>query len=335
MIRLDLLGRNQPRKGRWLTGGLGLLAVAALAVAGLYWLDSHYPLLRAWNQWRAGDDPGHIVAHIDTTAPAADSLQVARRDSTPAPLPTSDSLQVVRRDSTPAPQPTADSLQVARIDTTLHINRPPVSARPDTLLASRQRPRWNDACRQILALAERLPTSILFQSLLSNAHGEYTIEGMSPSPRDIREVLLDTLRDLSSQSDLTRWRQGLRADQTVYEFTIQGHLDTLATRPLETLSPEQAGALSAQVYQWAQQSGLTLTASQDSIHIPLTDNLVQQRLKIWTTGTHVQMTSFIASFDQTDGAQLDELVLVPVYKKEESCWHQGHLYTAIDMLVQH
>ena len=319
MIRLDLLKRQKPRRGRWLAGAIGFLLLAALGVAGLYELDSHYPLLRSWNQWRAGDEAGPPSARIDL--PQTRPLE-------PLPDP-ADSQPVVKSDASQALEPADTLLQTsAPSDTSAAV--PPT----DPALAGRHRPRWNDACRQILTLAERLPSTILFQSLLSNAQGEYTIEGMGTSPDDVRGVLLDTLQNLPSQSSLTRWREGLWANRAIFEFTIQGHLDTLESRPLAPLSPDQAHDLSAHVYQWAQQSGLTIMATQDSIQVPLAKDLIQQRLKIWTTGTHIQMTSFIAAFDQTDQARLEELVLVPVYKAEESCWHQGHLYTAIDMLVQ-
>ena len=48
MIRIDLLHRRRGRLRPVLIGIASAIVVVGLGLAGLYWVDQRYPLLRVW-----------------------------------------------------------------------------------------------------------------------------------------------------------------------------------------------------------------------------------------------------------------------------------------------
>ena len=192
-------------------------------------------------------------------------------------------------------------------------------------------PVWSLACRQTLMLYERLPQAIRFESLTSNAIGEYAIEGVSSSSTTLLSQVQDTLRAYSHPDSVPRvWTN--RVGEGV-RFSISGRLGELQYYQLSPLRPAQADELFSQVPAWARRSGLLEVKIKDPIAKPVSEMLTRRRQKIWGRGSQTQISSFVEQFEQIgQQAVVGEIVLIPVYSGDS--WSNALMYAAVDILVE-
>ena len=194
--------------------------------------------------------------------------------------------------------------------------------------------RWSAACLWAVKLSERLPAGARLTSLTCRASGEYSLEGMSGSRKEV-EGFLETLEQLPSQVSLSWWREGRPRVGQAYQFKFNflGQFEELYTRELEQLSASQAQVLAEKIAGWAQQSGLGELALEEPIETIEETGSVQRRQKVWATGSYAQIGAFLQRLKQVeDIATLGEVVIVPVYR-EPQVWEQARLYAAVDVLM--
>ena len=194
--------------------------------------------------------------------------------------------------------------------------------------------RWSAACLWAVKLSERLPAGARLTSLTCRASGEYSLEGMSGSRKEV-EGFLETLEQLPSQVSLSWWREGSPRVGQVYQFKFNflGQFEELYTRELEHLSASQAQVLAEKIADWARQSGLGELALEEPIETMEKTGSVQRRQKVWATGSYAQIGAFLQRLKQVeDVATLGEVVIVPVYR-EPQVWERARLYAAVDVLM--
>ena len=366
MIRIDLLQRRQLRLQTRLTGIVGGVLVVGLVLVGLHWVNQRYPfyrLIRGPETKVVETDAGRVEMRVDEVGEAPEEVGVPEVVSEEAGvwedvpeeagvwedapeeagIPEAIPEETVVREDVPevAGVPEDASEQVAVPEEVPEEVAEPVLAVPATAVpepsasadAGRQLPQWSSACAQALRLYERIPSSIHFTGLTSNASGEYTLEGLSPSSEAAMEVFLDTLRRRSRVS-LSLWRGGKMQTKRLYKFTFQGQLTEFDTAPLEPLSAPEARALFRQVVVWGRQSGLDSVVVEAPIQVRLRPALVQHRQKMWAVGSYREIRLFVERLKQVQGrATLEELVVIPIYQRDEH-WQKAHFYTVVDVLAQ-
>ena len=70
------------------------------------------------------------------------------------------------------------------------------------------------------------------------------------------------------------------------------------------------------------------------IELPVSSSLVQQRRKIWATGSYKQISAFARSLSEVDEeAAVGELVILPVRTDSSERLHV-QLYAVVDILVE-
>jgi hypothetical protein len=198
----------------------------------------------------------------------------------------------------------------------------------------RSKLRWSAACLWAVKLSERLPDGARLTSLTCRASGEYSLEGMSGSRKEV-EGFLETLEQFPSQVSLSWWREGRPRVGQVYQFKFNflGQFEELYTRELEQLSASQAQVLAEKIAGWARQSGLGELALEEPIETVEETGSVQRRHKVWATGSYAQIGAFLQLLKQVeDIATLGEVVIVPVYR-EPQVWERARLYAAVDILM--
>jgi hypothetical protein len=194
--------------------------------------------------------------------------------------------------------------------------------------------RWSAACLWAVKLSERLPAGARLTSLTCRASGEYSLEGMSGSRKEM-EGFLETLEQLPSEVSLSWWREGRPRVGQVYQFKFNflGQFEELYTRELEQLSASQAQVLTEKIAGWARQSGLGELSLEEPIETVEETGSVQRRQKVWATGSYAQIGAFFQRLKQVeDIATLGEVVIVPVYR-EPQVWERARLYAAVDVLM--
>ena len=194
----------------------------------------------------------------------------------------------------------------------------------------RRTPRLSTVCMQAFRLFGRVPSGMHFTALISDATGEYTIEGSSSS-QELTELFLDTLKQLPSRAELSWLCNKLQAERNhKFKFALQGSFAATDAGGLKLLSPTEARSMFRQVVAWAKASGLGAVAFEGPIQVASPTSLVQQRQKMWARGSYRQISVFLRSFEQAgERASLGEMVVVPLGKSS-----QARLYTAVDVLVR-
>ena len=339
MIRIDLLHKKQRRTQPVLLFLVVAAAMAGAGLVGLYWIDQHYPLVGVWNEFWASEDAGETkgIGIVPTVPVEVEDESVVVEESV-----------ALTGETQGEEEPIALMGETAVVDVEVAALPAEESAKEDTaflrkaetaseqsLGGHRQQPRWSAACVWAIELAERMPSNARLTSLACNVSGEYTLEGQSASHK-VAKGFLKTLQQLPSRVSLSWWREGkLRAEQAYrYKFTFQGQFGELYSHDLEELSGDQAGALFKKVGAWALQSGLGGLSLKELLEIPLTPERMQQRQKLWATGSYQQISAFLKHFKHVeDIACLGEVVMVPIYQEGES-WQKARLYAAIDVLVR-
>ena len=186
-----------------------------------------------------------------------------------------------------------------------------------------------------LSLYERMPGSIQFKSLASNARGEFSIEGLSASSATALADFRDTLShhvELDSLSQ--KAHEAIMGGKGGSTFTLRGHFAELDLRGLQPLSRSDASDLFGTIQLWAKESGLGDLTFKDPIRKSVSDVFEQHRQKVWGRGSFRQISAFVESVGQLEQrAALGELVMIPVYEQADF-WRYARLYAAVDVLVQ-
>lgn len=355
MIRIDLL----PRRKRWPAAGLGLIAAAVLAIAagaaGLYWVDQHYPLLGAWRglwtpaEEEAAHEPSAVYEEVNGIQGEAESQIEApaavEEETSPPVAMEEESMSSVVEDE---PEPTGPAVEEGEAMAAEPAAAPPAIqeslpqaktglqvAAVDTGTGGERRSalRESAACLWVLQVTARLPSSARLTSLTCKASGEYSLEGVGSSDRDV-EGFVETLQQLPSQVDLTLWREGRLQTNRAYRFAFHGQFEELFLRDLEAMSAAQARTLAEKIGEWARQSGLDKVSLKGPIDVPLDKGHAQRRHKLWATGSQAQIGSFLRQLKQVkDIATLGEVVIVPVRPEDEGRG-LARLYAAVDLLVR-
>lgn len=190
-------------------------------------------------------------------------------------------------------------------------------------------------CLRIVQFLERLPAVARCDTLSGTAAGEYILKGTIPDsdfPQLV--VLLDGLLRLPSQAKLSGGRAGKKEGD--YGFKIHGQFPVSAasqTAPA-VLEATQASGLFTQAATLARKSRL------DSVRVgaprltPVGKGVVQQRQKLWATGSYLQLKTFLeALIRQQPQLRLEEVMLVPLYQGEGK-WKQAHFYAVLSAAVR-
>jgi hypothetical protein len=344
MIRIELLYQPRAILPRALLGFSAAVLAGAALLYGLYHLDRRYPLYRLWNQWLGGGAE-LVVAALPSpaTSPAPEPAQkplvaspapeeaepivppaVPQEDQPMAPVeagePDTLAMEGQKEPAEPGPEEEAGAISQREVLPAGAAHRPP---------------RWSNACQGAVRLNERLPSGILLKSLSCHAQGEYLLEGLSSSQQAVEEFLA-ILQNLPSRVSLSVWGEGeARAERLYkYRFAFQGQFADLPPQELETLSADQAEKLFHKVAYWADECGLDGLSVKKPIVLPLSPERVQQRQKLWGTGSYQQIGRFLQKLKQVEQiAALGEVVLVPLHG-EGSGWVEARLYAAIDAVVR-
>ena len=362
MIRIDLLQRRRHRLQTRLTGIAGGVLAIGLVLVGLYWVDQRYPLYRGLRGLLTRGpetevvktDAGRVEMMVDEEGEAPEEVVISEEvpeerggwEEVPEEVGVPEDGPEERGVREGIPEeiaiPEDASEQVAAPEEVFEEVVEPALAAPTAAVPGppssadagrRQPPQWSSACAQTLRLYERIPSSIHFTGLTSNASGEYTLEGLSPSSEAAMEVFLDTLRR-RSQVSLSLWRGGKMQTKRLYKFTFQGRFTEFDTVPLEPLSAPEARTLFRQVVAWSRQSGLDSLVVEAPIQVRLRPELVRQRQKMWAVGSYREIRLFVERLKQVQGrATLEELVVIPVDQRDGH-WQQARFYTVVDVLVQ-
>ena len=192
-------------------------------------------------------------------------------------------------------------------------------------------PRLSEVCMEAFRLFGRVPSGMRFTALISNASGEYIIEGSSSS-QELAELFLDTLNQLPSRAELS-WlcNKGREEQSHKYKFAMQGHIAAENAGRLEPLSSTEARSMFRKVAIWARASGLGAVAVEEPILADSPASPGQHRQKMWASGSYRQIGAFLQTFEQAGArAALGEMVVVPVGRSSR----RARLYTAVDVLVR-
>ncbi len=329
MIRINLLSRRSVHPASALLVMSSALFVAAVILAGLYWVDQRYPLRGAWRELLSAHLPEEVsepetpspTDPVAATGPGESVAPAAGRGSAEPGGSAPTGPGALALGTAPAvPSRLPEQVEVL-----------PIIA-PGTVAGVRQLPRWSSACLRALALCRAIPAGVHFKSLTSNAAGEYAIEGLSTSPEAALEVFRDTLSEWSEVS-LKWWRGGQVRARNAYKFTFQGKLDDLPLRELKPLPEAEAASLLRQITDWARQSGLDSLSVDVPPRVALGVGLAHQRQKIWARGSYGHITAFAEQLRGVAAvASLGELVMIPVYRGAER-WRNARLYAVVDILV--
>lgn len=192
-------------------------------------------------------------------------------------------------------------------------------------------PRLSEVCMEAFRLFGQVPSGMRFTALISNASGEYIIEGSSSS-KELAELFLDTLNQLPSKAELS-WlcNKGREEQSHRYKFAMQGHIAAEDAGRLEPLSSTEARSMFRKVAIWARASGLGAVAVEEPIPADSPASPGQHRQKMWASGSYRQIGAFLQTFEQAGArAALGEMVVVPVGRSSR----RARLYTAVDVLVR-
>ncbi|MBM3279682.1 MAG: hypothetical protein FJY95_16625 [Candidatus Handelsmanbacteria bacterium] len=188
-------------------------------------------------------------------------------------------------------------------------------------------------CLRILQLHEKLPEAVRCTSLLGTASGEYTIEGTVPAG-DFPQlmVLLNSLPQQPSRPDLSSWRAGKKGKGD-HNFNLHGQFPAQAAPALAPLETAQAAGLFTQAKALASKSRLDSVRVGDPLFTPLGKGVVQQRQKLWATGSYPQLRGFLENLvRQQPQLRLEEVMLVPHYNGEAQ-WKQAQFYAVLSAPV--
>lgn len=192
-------------------------------------------------------------------------------------------------------------------------------------------PRLSEVCMEAFRLFGRVPSGMRFTALISNASGEYIIEGSSSS-QELAELFLDTLNQLPSRAELS-WlcNKGREEQSNRYKFAMKGHIAAEDAGRLEPLSSTEARSMFRKVAIWARASGLGAVAVEEPIMADSPASPGQHRQKMWASGSYRQIGAFLQTFEQAGArVSLGEMVVVPVGRSSR----RARLYTAVDVLVR-
>ena len=192
-------------------------------------------------------------------------------------------------------------------------------------------PRSSKVCMEAFRLYGRVPSGMRFTALISNASGEYIIEGSSSS-QELAELFLASLNQLPSRAELS-WlcNKAQEGQSHRYKFAMQGHISEEDAGRLEPLSSTEARSMFRKVAIWARASGLGTVAMDGPILADPPPSPGQHRQKMWASGSYRQIGAFLQTFEQAGArASLGEMVVVPVGKSSR----RARLYTAVDVLVR-
>ncbi len=194
-------------------------------------------------------------------------------------------------------------------------------------------PSTGPLCLRILQLHERLPPVVRCSSLSGTAEGDYVIEGTIPSgdfPQLI--ALLDGLPRLPARPTLSGGMSGRKEGD--YAFNLHGQFPAVAQTASAPLEASQASGLFTQAVTLARKTRLDSVRVGAPLFTPVGKGVVQQRQKLWATGSYQQLKSFLETLvRQQPQLRLDEVMLVPLYKGEAQ-WKQAHFYAVLSTTVR-
>ncbi|MBI2506407.1 MAG: hypothetical protein HYW07_24590 [Candidatus Latescibacteria bacterium] len=309
MIRIQL----QPRSRRLFPVfflGMGVFLATALGLA--YLAREEHP------------SPLPALAAVELPAQAAEQPQEPAPQTAPP---------VVPQDRAPALPPSTEAQPPQREEV-----RPaqPQQSAPAPAKGQRQIPALPQAgplCLRTLQLYERLPPAVRCSSLSGTGSGEYTIEGTIPAgdfPQLI--ALLDGLQRLSSRATLSGGLAGKKEGD--YGFNLHGQFAPEAQPAAAPLGTGEVAALFTQAAALARKSRLDSVRVGSPLFTPLAKGVVQQRQKLWATGSYQQLKTFVGTLvRQQPQLHLEEVMLVPQYRGEAQ-WKQAQFYAVLSAAVR-
>jgi hypothetical protein len=307
MIRIQL----QPRRWPFLPHLLLGLGVFLAGVVGFSYLarDEHpFP----WPGPAAVEPPAETAEQV-VLPPAAEAAPSQPSGGTPsqAALP-APAAGAVRAAAEPPPAP-ARAVEAAPVPA---VPRPPAVAGP--------------LCLRILQLHERLPAAVRCTSLSGSATGEYTIEGTVPSG-DFPQ-LIALLDGLPARPTLSGGMAGKKEGD--YAFNLHGQYAAEAPARGAPLTAGEAQGLFAQAAALARKSRLDSVRVGAPLFTPTGKGVVQQRQKLWATGSYPQLKGFVETLSrQQPQLRLEEVMMVPQYKGEAQ-WKQAQFYAVLSAPVR-
>jgi hypothetical protein len=171
-------------------------------------------------------------------------------------------------------------------------------------------------------------------SLSGAAGGEYTIEG-TVSSADFPQLiaLLDGLQRLPSRATLSSWRAG-KKEEGEFNFNLHGQFAAESPARLAPLATSEAQGLFTQAAALARKSRLDSVRVGAPLFTPLGKGVVQQRQKLWATGSYQQLRGFLETLvRQKPQLGLEEVMLVPLYKGETQ-WKRAQIYAVLSAPVR-
>ncbi len=337
MIRIHL----QPRRGRlipYLLLGLGVFALGTMGL-GYFTTGAHDALpgevaveeKPAVGQPVADAEPAPSSqpAGAGEVAPAPPSTALPDTEAEPLPPPVSNRSEAgLMPPVAEAPaEPAAPATAKAATRTQSQVPKAP---------AKEQAPVPGSGvpvCLRILQLHERLPAVVRCTSLSGTAGGEYTIEGTVPSA-DFPQLiaLLDGLPRHPAPPALSGGMSGKKEGD--YAFNLHGQFPVPAQKVPAALESVQAAGLFTQAVALARKSRLDSVRVGAPLFTPVGKGVVQQRQKLWATGSYPQLKTFVeALVRQQPQLRLEEVMLVPQYKGEAQ-WKQAQFYAVLSTAVR-
>lgn len=330
MIRIHL----QPARRRLLPLlllGLGIFLVSTLGLA--YLTREQHPSLPPELAGRSQVLPPPIQVPAPEPAAKTQDPQEAQPSAPVAAVPAAEA---------PASPPAAEDRPTVAEAPPRADTRPPerVEAKAAPIAVQRPVPAQVPAlpptgplCLRILQLHERLPAGVRCSSLSGTAGGDYTIEG-SVTSGDLPQLaaLLDGLQRLPSRATMQRWRAGKKEGD--YGFSLHGQFTVATPAAAVPLGTGEAEGLFTQAAALARKSRLDSVRVGAPLFTPVGKGVVQQRQKVWATGSYQQLKTFLETLvRQQPQLRLDEVMLVPLYKGETQ-WKQAHFYAVLSTAVR-
>jgi len=327
MIRIHL----QPRRGRLASILLLGSGVFVCGVLGFSYLNREEGLHLPGAPAPQEEAPAQVQEEPPVAAvpPMAAAPEPASPPSASAPEPASPLSATVPQPAPPLE--TALARAPSHPEPALPPRREPPRPPP---VAAPAAPAAGPVCLRILQLHEKLPEAVRCTSLLGTASGEYTVEGTVPAG-DFPQlmVLLNSLPQQPSRPALSSWRAG-KKEEGDHNFNLHGQFPTQAPPALAPLETAQAAGLFTQAAALARKSRLDSVRVGTPVFTPLGKGVVQQRQKLWATGSYPQLKGFLENLvRQQPQLRLEEVMLVPHYKGEAQ-WKQAQFYAVLSAPVR-
>ena len=324
MIRVELLGRQG--RSPWPKALLSVLVVCG----GLYGIYYFFPAL---TRPIFSASSALIAAAQQEIAPQREVIsnpEEAQREAAPSP---EEAISSPVQETTPKP---TTQQEVARSSTVQQEATPSpvreIASKPEatpspSAPSQAPSPQRSTACHQVMRIDEQVPTGIRVASLNCNSHGEYWLEGTSPSYKVLRMFRL-SLQALPSQVSFSTW-----LEERTLRFAFQGRFAEQDPTPPAVLSSDQAEQFFGKLARWADASGLDSLSIEDPTHRALSAAHTHQRQKLRGIGSSQQINAFLQQLQQAEEvATLGEVLLMPVTSDERG-WVQARLYAAVDIVV--